>query len=385
MKPSKSYLQFVNDLKQTIGQGKYKAARFANRGQLLLYFQSGKMLSEKILAERWGVNVLGQIASDLQQQIPGLRGFSSRNLQKMRQLYSRYSDTVIGQLLTAQLDTLNYVENNAVITPSMTAQIKNSQIADNHRNVITPSLTAKLNNDILNSFYGVSFSHHILILDKCSSYEEALFYMTQTANLFWSVSVLEHQINSRLFDKQGKLPNNFIKSLSEELKPDAVKIFNDEYLMDYMNLGEEDNEREVENKIVANIRDFILRIGKGFSFIGNQFRVELDGEEFFIDLLFFNRHLRCLVAFELKKGKFKPEYAGQLNFYLNVLDDKIKLPEENNSIGIVLCKEKNNMVVEYSVKSIAKPMGVSTFRTTREMPNEIKEILPNTLDLGIFL
>ena len=381
MKPTKSYLQFVNDLKQTIAQSRYQAARLANRGQLLLYFQSGKMLSEKILAEKWGVNILGQIASDLQQQMPGLRGFSSRNLQKMRQFYSRYADTVIGQLLTAQLGNMNLLENNALITPTATAKIKQSKRPDNQRLVITPSATAKLNSDILNSFYEVSFSHHILILDKCNSYQEALFYMTQAANLFWSVSVLEHQINSMLFDKQGSLPNNFIKSLPKELKPEAAKIFNDEYLMDYMNLGEDDDERDVENKIVANIRDFILRMGKGFSFIGNQFRVELDGDEFFIDLLFFNRHLRCLVAFELKKGKFKPEYAGQLNFYLNVLDEKIKLFDENNSIGIVLCKEKSNTVVEYSVKSIANPMGVAIFKTSRQMPNEIKQILPNAMEI----
>lgn len=381
MKPTKSYLQFVNDLKQTIAQSRYQAARLANHGQLLLYFQSGKMLSEKILAEKWGVNILGQIASDLQQQMPGLRGFSSRNLQKIRQFYSRYADTVIGQLLTAQLGNMNLLENNALITPTATAQIKQSKRPDNQRLVITPSATAKLNSDILNSFYEVSFSHHILILDKCNSYQEALFYMTQAANLFWSVSVLEHQINSMLFDKQGSLPNNFIKSLPKELKPEAAKIFNDEYLMDYMNLGEDDDERDVENKIVANIRDFILRMGKGFSFIGNQFRVELDGDEFFIDLLFFNRYLRCLVAFELKKGKFKPEYAGQLNFYLNVLDEKIKLFDENNSIGIVLCKEKSNTVVEYSVKSIANPMGVATFKTSRQMPNEIKQILPNAMEI----
>ncbi|OSZ77239.1 hypothetical protein CAP36_12555 [Chitinophagaceae bacterium IBVUCB2] len=385
MKPSKSYLQFVKDLKQTITQSRYQATRLANRGQLLLYFKSGKMLSEKILSEKWGMNILGQIASDLQQQMPGLRGFSSRNLQKMRQLYSRYADTVLGQLVTAQLEEGKLKIKEATFTPLATAQVKTVKSVDNHRSAITPVATAKLDNDILNSFYGVSFTHHILILDKCNSFDEGLYYMRQAANLFWTVTVLEHQINSRLFEKQGTLPNNFEKSVIEELKPSAVEIFHDEYLMDYMNLSETDDERDVENKIVANIRDFILRMGKGFSFIGNQFRVELDGDEFFIDLLFFNRHLRCLVAFELKKGKFKPEYVGQLNFYLNVLDEKIKLSGENNSIGIVLCKEKSNTVVEYSVKSIANPMGVATFKTTRQMPNEIKEILPNTLELGIFL
>lgn len=378
MKPTKSYLQFVNDLKQTITQSRYQAARLANRSQLLLYFKSGKMLSEKILSEKWGTNVLGQIAADLQQQIPGLKGFSSRNLQKMRQFYSSYADTKIGQLVTAQFTGKDSFGNESTLTPTATALMEGD---DNQSTIITPTATARLHEDILSSFYGISYSHHILLLDKCNSYEEILFYMTQAANLFWSHSVLEHQINSRLFEKQGMLPNNFQKSLIEKLKPTANQIFNDEYLMDYMNLDEADDERDVENKIVTNIRDFILRMGKGFSFIGNQFRVELAGDEFFIDLLFFNRHLRCLVAFELKKGKFKPEFAGQLNFYLNVLDDKIRLPEENNSIGIILCKEKNNTIVEYSIKTMEKGMGVATFKTTRQAPKNIETLLPDQNEL----
>lgn len=357
MKPSKSYLQFIQELKKSISQSRYQAARLANKEQLVLYIRVGEMLNEKIRSEKWGNNVLEQVAADLQNQVPGLRGFSYRNLRNMRQFYLAYEDSVIWQSLTAKLQN---IENQAT--------------------GITPLVTAKLD-----YFLGISFTHHISILNKCADLEERLFYIMKASIEFWSVSVLEHNIDSRLFERQGKLPNNFIKSLAEELKPKAVEIFHDEYLMDYMNLSEADDERDVENKIVANIRDFILRMGKGFSFIGNQFRVELAGDEFFIDLLFFNRHLRCLVAFELKKGKFKPEYAGQLNFYLNVLDEKIKLPEENDSIGIVLCKEKNNTVVEYSVKTIEKGMGVATFKTSKKVPNEMKDILPDTNDLGRFL
>jgi hypothetical protein len=155
--------------------------------------------------------------------------------------------------------------------------------------------------------------------------------------------------------------------------------------LDFISIEDGDDEKDIENKVVAEIRDFILRMGKGFSFIGNQYRMELDGEEFFIDLLFFNRQLQSLCAFELKKGKFKPEYTGQLNFYLNVLDEQIKLPHENSSIGIVLCKEKNNTVVEFSVKSIDKAMGVATFKTTKQMQNVIKKVLPDYNELGKLL
>ncbi len=353
MKPTKSYLQFVNELKQTIIQSRYQAARLANREQILLYFKAGKALSEKISKEKWGNNVLENISEDLQKQMPGLKGFSARNHRKMRQFFEAYENSVVWQSATATLQRI-----------------------ENQNNGIWPLATAKLD-----GFFGISFTHHILILNKCVERDERSFYMTKASNEFWSVSVLEHNIDSRLFEKQGMLPNNFAKALPSELNVSAVQLFNDEYLMDYMNLGDTVDEREVENKIVANIRDFILRMGKGFSFIGNQFRVELDGDEFFIDLLFFNRHLQCLVAFELKKGKFKPEYAGQLNFYLNVLDDKIKLAHENSSIGIVLCKEKNNTVVEFSVKSIEKGMGVATFKTTKEPPKGVKDVLPDTNEL----
>lgn len=357
MKPTKSYLQFVNDLKQTIIQSRYQAARLANREQILLYFKAGKVLSEKISKKKWGNNVLENISEDLQKQMPGLKGFSARNLRKMRQFFEVYEKSVVWQSATAKLQRI-----------------------ENQNNGIWPLATAKLD-----GFFGISFTHHILILNKCVEKEERSFYIMKASNEFWSVSVLEHNIDGQLFEKQGKLPNNFSKVLPAELEPSAIQLFNDEYLMDYMNLGEADDERDVENKIVANIRDFILRMGKGFSFIGNQFRIELAGDEFFIDLLFFNRHLRCLVAFELKKGKFKPEYAGQLNFYLNVLDEKIKLADENNSIGIVLCKEKNNTVVEFSVKSIEKGMGVATFKTTKEVPKRVKDVLPDTNELGKLL
>lgn len=351
---TKSYIQFITDLKKSIVQSRYQAARLANREQLLLYYRTGKMLSEKVAKEKWGAKVLNQISTDLQEQLPGIRGFSSRNLHYMRQFFESYE--------------------KFVIVPSATAKL---QRADNQKDAILQSATAKFE-----EFLEISFTHHISIINKCTSLDQRIYYIQRAATELWSVTVLEHKIDSRLFEKQGSLPNNFPKVMAGELKSSAAQIFNDEYLIDYMNLGEEDSEREVEDKIVLNIRNFILRMGKGFSFIGNQFRLELDGEEFFIDLLFYNRYLNCLVAFELKRSKFKPEHVGQLNFYLNVLDDKVKLAHENPSIGIVLCKEKQNTVVEYSVRTMNKPMGVATFRTTKEIPKELEEILPNTEQLG---
>ncbi|WP_462238819.1 PDDEXK nuclease domain-containing protein [Ferruginibacter sp.] len=181
------------------------------------------------------------------------------------------------------------------------------------------------------------------------------------------------------------MPNNFKSTIKESLKPSVLKVFKDEYLLDFIAGDELEDERHIEQQVVLNIRNFILQMGKGFCFIGNQYRIEVDGDEFFIDLLFFNRILQCLVAFELKKGKFKPADAGQLNFYLNVLDEKVKLQQENSSIGIVLCKEKNNTVVEFAIKSFDKAMGVATYKTSKQTPVQMKGILPNTNELGKLL
>jgi predicted nuclease of restriction endonuclease-like (RecB) superfamily len=347
---NKKYIQLITDLKQNIIQSRYAAARLANKEQLLLYFRIGKILSEKIAAEKWGAKILTQISQDLQKQLPGLRGFSPTNLKNMKQFYTEYQAITFSQSLTAQLRKLR---NDPFI-------------------------------ELPDIYLNISFTHHILILNKCKSLDERLFYITEAATRFWSVTILEHHILADLFNNQGKLPNNFDKTLPAELKPSALQVFQDEYLFDFITNHDED-ERVIESQIISNIRNTIMTLGHGFSFIANQYRLDLEGEEFFIDLLFFNRALRCLVAFELKKGKFKPEYAGQLNFYLNVLDDKVKLRDENPSIGIVLCKEKSNTVVEYSVRTIDKAMGVATYRTSRDLPNEMKGILPDPDELAKLL
>jgi predicted nuclease of restriction endonuclease-like (RecB) superfamily len=337
----KGYREFITDLKQRIIQSRYIAARLANKEQLTLYLRTGKMLSEKISTENWGTKVIQQIALDLQGQLPGLKGFSYTNLKNMRQFYDTYA--VIGQSLTGQLET-PYIEH----------------------------------------FYSISFTHHILLMNRCASNEERFFYITLAASQCWSVRALEHHVTANLYQKQGKMPNNFETTLPEKIKTSALEVFQDGYLFDFVST-EETDEKVFEGALVADIKKMIMTLGKGFSFIGNQYRLEVGGEEFFVDLLFFNRHLQSLVAFELKRGKFKPGYAGQLNFYLNVLDEKVKMPHENPSVGIVLCKEKNNTVVEFSIRNIDKAMGVATYRTTKEVPKEMEGILPDAAELARLL
>jgi predicted nuclease of restriction endonuclease-like (RecB) superfamily len=344
----------ILELKSAILKSRYQAAKLVNKELIVLYFGIGKKISETATKEVWGSKVLDQISKELQTELPGLRGFSSGNLKKMR-VFAEFWMTHfnVGSTLPKQLD------------------VSFSEIGS--------TLSNQLSENFANLFFSVGFSHHYIIASKGNSFEEACFYLEKVALEFWNYRHLEKQLSSNLFFQQGSLPNNFNYTLPENHFNKALKTFKDEYLLDFINIedGEEENEGVLENEIVRNIRKFILSIGNDFAFMGNQYRLIVEEQEYFIDLLFYNRKLQCLVAFELKTGKFKPEYLGKMNFYLSALDDLIKQPNENPSIGIVLCKEKSNKIVEYSFRDFNKAMGVATYKTSNELPDEFKETLPN--------
>lgn len=288
----------------------------------------------------------------LQQELPGLRGFSSANIKRMRQFYESWSDYLIND----NLDITN-----------------------------RPTLSDDLNLDKWSSFLSIGFSHHYEIIIKTKSLEERFFYIEKCAIEFWNYRLLQSNLKANLYEKQGKLPNNFSTTISDaNLSLKALLSFKDEYLLDFINIespGDEIDERVLESEIVMNIKNFIMSLGKDFSFIGNQYRLIVSEREYFIDLLFFNRQLQCLVAIELKRGEFKPEYLGKMNFYLSALDDLVRLPHENLSIGIILCKSKTEKIVEYAFRDTSKPMGVSTYSLATELPEQYKDILPNVDEL----
>ncbi|MBO0932102.1 PDDEXK nuclease domain-containing protein [Fibrella aquatilis] len=345
--PTDQYNLLLTDVAGQILQSRYRAARLVNRELLLLYFTVGKRLSEKIAAEKWGAKVIDQLSADLQKQIPGLRGFSRRNLFNMKAFADEYAD----------LNSL-FASSNA--QPEL-VQLSTALIDE-----LTPP-----------AFFSVSFTHHTLLLNRCSTRQERLFYMIQAGQSQWTVEMLDWQIRAKAYQKRDQtLPNNFAKTLPDTIRDTALQAFKDEYLLDFIN-AETDDERVVEKGIVQNVKDFILKAGKGFAFIGNQHRLLVDDQEFFVDLLFYNRQLRCLVAIELKKGSFKPAYAGQLNFYLNVLNDQERMPDENPAVGIVLCKDKSDKVVEYAFQSIQNPMGVATYQLSHDLPEHLKNVLPD--------
>lgn len=344
----------ILELKNAILHSRYQAARLVNKELIKLYLEIGQKISLTSKQESWGSKVIEQISTELQNELPGLRGFSASNLKKIR-VFSEF--------------WMNHIEFSSAL-PNQLSEIKFSS---------SSALPNHIKHEFVDVFFSVSFTHHYSIVSKCNSLEEALFYLEKVSKEFWNYRFLELQINSNLYFQEGKLPNNFERILPELHLEKALKTFKDDYLLDFINIEDSDfnNERVLENEIVKNIKKFILTIGNDFAFMGNQYRILVEDQEFFIDLLFFNRKLQCLVDFELKTGKFKPEYLGKMNFYLSALDDTIKQRHEAPSIGIILCKEKKNKIVEYSFRDFSKAMGVATYKTSNEIPEQFKEALPN--------
>ena len=352
-------LDFIKNIKQQIVASRYIVAKIANVESLRLYFAIGKSIDEQFKEKKWGAKVLDTVSERLQQELPGLRGFSASNMRKMRAFYA-------------------YWHNDKSILPSLTDKLENNPKA------ILPSLTNKLENENIYSFLSISFTHHYEIITKIKEHKNAWFYINKTASEFWGVRHLRTELKNKSHLQAEKLPNNFTKTLDNVLSNKAIRAFKDQYLLDFINVedaDEEIDERVLEQEIVNNIKKFMMSLGSDFSFMGNQYRLTVDGDEYFIDLLFFHRGLQSLVAFELKKGKFKPEYVGKMNFYLSALDDLMKQPHENPSIGIILCKEKKNKKVEYSFRDFTKPMGVAVFKTTDKLPAKYKKALPSPEEL----
>lgn len=372
-----NYLSFITDVKDAILKSRYSAARMVNRELIALYWRVGKMLSEKAEREKWGAKVVQRIANDLQKELPGLKGFSFSNLKNMRQFYEAYRYLPISQLITGQIG-----QTTSGQMPKQIGQLATGQIGQLPTAQLMQTSSAQIDEITFSKLIlETGFTHHILLLNKCRNWEEIIFYLQQCHENNWTVSLLAHHIESNLFKRKGAMQSNFKTALPEQIRQQAIDAFRDEYLLDFINVNPDDHERVLENEIVANIRKFILSLGKGFTFIGNQHHLSVDGEDFFVDLLFYNRPLQAMVAVDLKNGKFKPEHAGKMNFYLSALDAQEKFRHENSSIGIILCREKSGMIVEYAFRDIRKPIGVATFKLSKKVPEGMKKYLPQPEDL----
>lgn len=379
----------IECIKTAILQSQYIAAKEVNRVQLSLYFAIGRYISENTRTHFWGTGALAYISEQLQRELPGLRGFSETNLRSMRTFYEEWKNTLFCKSVgyksadaSADLDT-----PNSSLTSDELANI-NTSININELDILLSSIrysqVPNYKEWFVEAFLNIGFSHHKLILTTVKDLEERIFYIELSIKEQLSFRALQKAIKSDEFHHRGALPNNFVQTLpSAQQALKAVSMFKDSYLLDFINVEElgvrdiEDiDERVVEQQIVQNVKKFIMAFGYDFAFLGNQFRVEALGHTHIIDLLFYHRELACLVAIELKTGDFKTAYLGQMNGYLTVLDDFVRKPNENPSIGIILCREADQPYVQYIVRNYDKPMGVATFKTADEMPEKLRKTLP---------
>jgi predicted nuclease of restriction endonuclease-like (RecB) superfamily len=331
---------------------------------------------------KWGTNAIATISQLLKQDMPGLRGFSESNIKKMRIFYEEWSDLDENKsfIQTNEFESVAHVVDPQSNTISF---VQTNEIQIQHFNF--PSIDAFPAND----FRSIGFTHHYNILAGCKKRDERLFYISLCAREHLTPDGISNCIKQNLYAAQGQLPNNFLQKLpSGSLAKRAILAFKDQYMLDFINVEElgardieEVNETVVEQQIVENIKQFILRFGKDFLFVGNQYAISVHGHEHRIDLLFFNRELDCLVAVELKTGVFKQIYLGELNGYLRLLDDYVRKPHENPSIGIVLCKSADRAYVEYMIQDYDKPMGVATYKTATDMPERLRKALPDQEEL----
>ena len=369
MNENQNYDDAVKIIKNAILQSQYEAARSVNEKQLMLYFGIGKFISLNSREGFWGEGAIDTISERLQKELPGLRGFSARNLRYMRTFYEEWA--ILDSTKNYNLELANSKNETGLISLIWHLQVPNS------------------NDFPADEFFRIGFTQHRKIFEKVKDRNERFFYIRRCSEQNYTVEELLRSISRNDYNHQAKLPNNFEKAISgsgQALK--AISSFKDEYLLDFINVEEigardrqEVDERVVENSIIHNVKNFILTFGKDFAFIRNQYHLEAFGEDQYIDLLFFNRALNCLVAVELKTGRFKTSYLGQLQGYLSILDGYERKPHENPAIGLILCKDMNRSFVDYVIQDYSKPMGVATYKTSRDMSEELRKALPNIEDL----
>lgn len=362
--------QAVQTIKTAILQSQSRAARMISGTQLSLYFGVGLYVSANSRKGAWGTGAIKMISEMLRKELPGLRGFSEDNLKKMRTFSEFWSQFINRSPMASEMSLENLQQE---IECDQFSLSKWSPMA------------SEINRD---EFLGISFSHHMEILHKTKNIEEVLFCIHEAVVHQWDKYTLRDILKAGIPQPDHTAPNNFLQTMSSPRQAmKAIRMFKDEYLLDFINVEDIDaqekdvDERLVEQRIVHNIKRFIMTLGRDFTFVGNQYHLEIYGEEMWSDLLFFNRELNALVAIELKIGKFKPIYLGQLYAYLQVLDDKVRKPHENPSIGIVLCKSANQAYAEYAVRDYNKPMGVATYKTISDMPVEMQKTLPDIEEL----
>lgn len=326
---TKEYAEFLEELKNRVASSRYKAARVVNRELLILYHYIGKQILQKQSEKAWGAKVIQNLSKDLSHAFPEMKGFSLANLHNMRRFAELYPDSEFLQQVAGELP----------------------------------------------------WYHHVVLMERVKENSTRLFYIKHATEYGWSRAVMIHQIELGLHKRQGKAVSNFKEKLPPSQSDLANATLKDPYIFDFLSIGEEAHEREVEKSLIVHIEKFLLELGSGFAFVGRQYPLEIGKQDFFLDLLFYHLKLRSFFVIELKDKDFKPEYAGKMNFYLSAVDDLIKHPSDNPSIGLILCKSKNEVLAEYTLRDMTKPIGLAEYRITEALPENIKTALPTIEEL----
>jgi len=323
------YAAFLAELKERIRTARLRAALSVNQELVLLYWSIGRDILQRQAAQGWGARIIDRLAQDLRRDFPDTTGFSARNLKYMRAFAGAYPDREFVQQVVAPLP----------------------------------------------------WGHNVRLIEATKTFAEREWYARQAVEHGWSRAILIHQIDSRLYGRQGKAQTNFARTLPAPLSELAQQVIKDPYNFDFLSLGAERGERELERGLLEHIRALILELGKGFAFVGNQYHLAVGDQDFYVDLLFYHLRLRCFVVIDLKIEEFKPEHAGKMNFYLSAIDDQLRHETDKPSIGIILCQRRNEVVVEYALRDTAKPMGVAQYRISEALPAPLQDALPTLADL----
>jgi predicted nuclease of restriction endonuclease-like (RecB) superfamily len=326
------YKKWLTELKQKIRTVQLKAAVTVNSEMLQFYWELGAEIVEKQINAKWGDGFIKQLSTDLMAEFDGIKGFSERNLKYIRQWYFFYYEILIGKQAVAQLTK-------------------------------------------------IPWGHNLAIIAKCKNVVEALYYVQNTMTYGWSRSVLVHQIESKLFEREGKAVTNFQNALPPKQSDLVLQTLKDPYVFDFMAMTKEYNEHDLEKNLIDHISSFLLELGAGFAYLGHQVPLQVGEKEFFIDLLFYHSRLHCYIVIELKTIDFEPEHTGKLNFYIKAVDEKLRQDGDNPTIGIILCKSKDKLVAEYALSDIHKPIGISEYQLTQSLPENLKSSLPSIEDI----
>ncbi|MHC1707345.1 MAG: YhcG family protein [Bacteroidales bacterium] len=350
-----TYSSILSELKETIRSARQKASVSVNTHLLLLYWIIGNKILEQQNKEGWGTKVIDRLAQDLKSEFPDMQGLSVRNIKYMRAFALAWPGFAMVQQASVQMSDITYVQASlAQITDIAIVQAPLAQI---------------------------SWYHHIALLDKLKDAATRQFYIEKTIQNGWSRNVLAMQIESRLHLRQGNAITNFEQTLPKPQSDLARETLKNPYLLDFLDVQEDIQERDLERGLLNHLKKFLLELGRGFAYVGNQFKLKVEDDDFFLDLLFYNYHLHCFVIFELKIDAFKPEYAGKLNFYINTINAQVKSESDHPTVGVLLCKTPNETVVKYSLQNILAPLGVAEYKLSNTLPKEFKKELPSHKEL----